>query len=72
MKLLDALELGFDCGCDTVDSAIMNVEIHDISLFIYDKINSELGELYAGLDEFIAAGGSHDMEVEAAIALIKR
>lgn len=49
MKLLTALEIGEDCGLMTVGEAIRNVNIHATSIFIWDKINSEMEEL---LDDY--------------------
>lgn len=46
MKLLAALEIGEDCGLMTVGEAIRNVGIHATSIFIWDKINSEMEELW--------------------------
>ena len=72
MKFIDALELGFDCGCDTVGSAITNVEIHGMNLFVYDRMDEELLEMYNGFDAFAADGGSLNMDIEEAIVLMKR
>jgi hypothetical protein len=45
MKLIDALELGLDCGLETIEEAIYNIQIHAPSLFIWDDINKEYSEL---------------------------
>lgn len=46
MKLKDCLELGYDCGLETVREAVYNVELHGGSIFSYAKVNEELHELY--------------------------
>lgn len=46
MKLKDCLEIGRDCGLETVGEAILNIELHSISLFAYSEIKNELNELY--------------------------
>jgi hypothetical protein len=46
MRLKSALEMGKDCGLSTICEAILNVEIHAISLFNYEKIDEELEEMY--------------------------
>jgi hypothetical protein len=46
MKLKEAIELGHDCGLETVEECIRNVEIHATMLFKYEDINKELNELH--------------------------
>lgn len=46
MKLKDALEMGYDCGLETVEEAIINIELHASNLFPYQDIAKELDELY--------------------------
>lgn len=46
MKLKEALELADECGLSTVGEAILNVELHALSLFPYEKMHTELNELY--------------------------
>jgi hypothetical protein len=43
MKIQEALEIGNNCGLETVGEAIFNIKIHAISLF--DDSNKELNEL---------------------------
>lgn len=45
MKLSKALEIGRDCGLETVGECIRNIEIHSSSLFSYSDIGKELLEL---------------------------
>lgn len=47
MKLKDACEIGLSCDLEMTGEALMNIELHAISLFAYDKINEELAELRA-------------------------
>jgi len=51
VKLKDAIELGKDCGLNTIEECIINVEVHAINFFPYKKINEELKELYEGYEE---------------------
>lgn len=46
MKVKEACEIAEDCGLETIGEAILNIEIHAISLFSYDELNKELSELY--------------------------
>ena len=71
MTLVEALELGMECGDDTVEEAIINVEIHSTSLFVYENINRELNELYAGVNALEASGGNLEMGINDAIILMK-
>ena len=51
MKLAECIELGHACGLSSLNSCVLNVEIHATSLFTYDEINKELQELYLDLKE---------------------
>lgn len=46
MKLIEALELGTECGLETVKEALDNVVCHAPMLFRYDEMNAEIKELY--------------------------
>lgn len=46
MKVKKACEIAEDCGLETIGEAILNIDIHAISLFSYDELNKELSELY--------------------------
>lgn len=46
MKLKNCLEIGHDCGLETVKEAIFNVELHRGNFFSYENMNEELCELY--------------------------
>ena len=45
MKLKTALEIGIDCGLETIGESLYNIQIHSPSLFTYAEINKELNEL---------------------------
>lgn len=51
MTLATCLELGKECGLNTVQECVVNVEIHATSLFSYNKMNDELQELYSDLEK---------------------
>lgn len=71
MKLIDALELGDDCGLDLIEEAITNVEIHSGSLFLYAEMKKELNELYSDFYNYRASLGSEEDTILDAIKKIK-
>lgn len=50
MKLKTALEIGVNCGLETVGESLYNIQIHSPSLFTYVEINKELNELISEID----------------------
>ena len=51
MKLNEAIDLGKECGLETIEECLLNVELHSTSLFAYSKLNQELTELYEDLEK---------------------
>ena len=49
MKLKECIELGRECGLETIEECILNVELHSASLFKIDNIAKEISELYNDL-----------------------
>ena len=45
MKLIEALQIAESCGLSTVGEAVKNIEIHAMSLFIYEDLPLELARL---------------------------
>lgn len=45
MKLKKALEIGIDCGLETVGECVLNIQMHAGNLFSYPDMEKELGEL---------------------------
>lgn len=45
MKLVTACHIAHACGLTTTAEAYMNIDIHAISVFTYDKLAEELHEL---------------------------
>ena len=45
MTLKEACNIGYACGLETVDEAILNVEIHAPNIFPYDDAATEIYEL---------------------------
>ena len=45
MKLYKALEIGKECGLETVGECISNIKVHSDSFFTKDSFNNELLEL---------------------------
>lgn len=52
MKFKEALVMGIACGMTTVDEAIKNIEIHSHNFFVYEKISTELKELYETWEKY--------------------
>lgn len=46
MKLYDACEIGYACGCSTIKEALLNIEIHCSNIFTYEDATLELYELH--------------------------
>ena len=45
MKLETALEIGGDCGLETVGECLYNIQIHALSLFPLHEIRAQVDEL---------------------------
>lgn len=45
MKLREACDIGYACGLETVDEAVLNIEIHAPNIFSYADAASEIYEL---------------------------
>lgn len=46
MRLKEACEIGYACGCATIKEAILNIEIHCGNVFRWEDITIELYELH--------------------------
>jgi hypothetical protein len=46
MLLKDACDIAEECGLETIGEAIMNIQIHALSIFNYNEEKKELNELY--------------------------
>lgn len=46
MKIKEACEFADECGVETIGEAILNIELHAVSLFSLDEISNELNELH--------------------------
>ena len=49
MKLQEAIEIGKECGLETIEECINNVTFHSTSFFAYDELEAECDELYEDL-----------------------
>jgi|SaaInlStandDraft_4_1057021.scaffolds.fasta_scaffold13543_4 hypothetical protein len=61
MKLDQALRIGKECGMETVQEALANIQGHAMNMFPYSEIDAELVELY--LDSKDNYSGSVDMTI---------
>jgi hypothetical protein len=55
MTLKTCLEIGEDCGLETLGESIFNVDFHAMMIFEYDKINQELTQLYDEADDLYSS-----------------
>ena len=62
MKLIEALQIAESCGLSTVGEAVKNIEIHAMSLFIYEDLPLELAQL-----EFEARGFDENTTISEAM-----
>ena len=46
------MEFGNACGLTTLNECVLNVELHCISIFSYDSLETEMQELYKDLKKF--------------------
>lgn len=53
MKLKECLELGKDCGLETLGECLSNVQIHAPTLFAYDQISDEWNELIKETNDYV-------------------
>lgn len=51
MKLKKARQIGKVCGLSTDEECFLNIELHCMSLFVYDEIDKELDELRKDCEE---------------------
>jgi len=54
MKLKACLEIGNDCGLETVGEALYNIDLHAGNIFDYSTINQELSEMYKEATELFS------------------
>lgn len=53
MTLKSCLEIGIECGLKTISEAMLNIEIHALSIFSYSDLNKELEQLYKEKEELL-------------------
>lgn len=53
MKLREACDIGYACGLETVDEAVLNIEIHASNIFSYADAASEIYELMEEVKPYI-------------------
>lgn len=46
MTLKNCLEIGFDCGMETVGESIYNIDLHASNIFDYNTMNQEVLQVY--------------------------
>lgn len=65
MTLKEACEIAIDCGLETVDEAVLNIQLHANSIFGYDEIASELSELKRAAEKYPVNTYISDILVDA-------
>lgn len=72
MKLKQCIDIAEDCGLNTLGDAVLNVDIHAMSIFDYRKLSGELMELYREYNDLYKSGLiDKDTSLEDAKLLIK-
>ena len=46
MNIKQCLEVGLECNLTMVQEAMDNVVVHRMNIFVYDRIQSEVNELF--------------------------
>ena len=64
MKANECLQIGIDCGLTTVEEAVVNVEIHCMSLFVYDRVTDEINELISDMKLLVPIGNWSTTKIE--------
>lgn len=64
MKLIKCLEIGRSCDLETVGEAMLNIDMHAISIFDYEKLTEELSEMH---DEFNSSGFTKDTLISSVL-----
>lgn len=64
MRLIKCLEIGKSCDLETVGEAMLNIDMHAISIFDYEKLTEELREMY---DEFENSGFKKDTLISSVL-----
>ena len=54
MTLKTCLEIGKDCGLETVGESVLNIDIHAMSIFTYSTITQEINEIIKERDELFS------------------
>lgn len=72
MKLKQCIDIAENCGLNTLGDAVLNVDIHAMSIFDYRKLSGELMELYREYNDLYKSGLiDKDTSLEDAKLLIK-
>ena len=64
IKLINALEIGNDCGLTTIGEALLNMRLHAMNIFNYQEETEELTEMYT---EFKDSGFTEDDLIDVCI-----
>lgn len=51
MTLKTCLEIGLDCGLETIGEAVYNIDLHAMSIFDYKTMNQEILHLYKEVED---------------------
>ena len=72
MTLKTCLEIGNDCGLETIGESIFNIDMHAMNIFDYSKITEEINKVVKEKDElFSKTNFTNDSKTEDVLAWIK-
>lgn len=72
MTLQTCLDIGVDCGLDTIGEALFNIELHAICIFDYSTLNEELNQLKEEANKvYIRANFSDESSIQEVIDWLK-
>lgn len=71
MNIKTCLEIGKDCGLQTVGESVYNIELHAMCIFDYAKITEEIKQLHTERDVlFSKTNFSNDSSTETVLVWV--
>lgn len=46
MKIKECLEIATECGLETIEEAVLNIDMHCMNMFSYSEVEKEMEELH--------------------------
>lgn len=57
MTLKQCLEIGKECGLETIGESLFNIDLHAMNIFEYSKITEEINQLVSEANELYSKTG---------------